>query len=116
MNNNNPTQPFARKVGFFGSVKQLGVTTVSGLNTITIDTVTTATGLTGATAIASTLIREATSIWGNNMLADLHADAEIDAIHREIGNLQQASELDALKAELAKVKATRPVGRPAKAQ
>jgi len=107
------TNPYARKVGFFGSVKQLGVTTISGLNDITIDTVTTATGITGATATISTVAKEAVSIWGDNLLEDLQADQAIDRVHREIAQLQQSSELDALKEVLATAKAKRPVGRPA---
>ena len=113
--NTNTTNPYTRKVGFFGSVKTLGVTTVAGLNQITQDTVTTAVGVTGSTAVASTVLNEAVSIWGESLLEDLRADQSIDRVHREIERLQQESQLDALKTELEAMKAKRPVGRPAKA-
>ena len=104
MSTQTQTNPYARKVGFFGSVKTLGVTTVSGLNQITQDTVTTAVGITGSTAVASTALNEAVNIWGESLIEDLRADQAEDRIHREISRLQQASQLDALKAELAKLK------------
>ena len=106
---------YTRKVGFFGSVKTLGVTTISGLNQITQDTVKTATGISGSTAVASSVMNEAVSIWGESLLEDLRADQAIDRVHREIERLQQSSQLDALKAELEALKSKRPVGRPAKA-
>lgn len=102
--NNNNTTGYTRKIGFFGSVKQLGVTTVSGLNTATIDLVNTATGITGSTAVVSGLIREATTIWGETLLSDLRADQAEDLIHRELGMLQRTAELDMLKAELTKAR------------
>ena len=109
-NNTNPTSGYTRKVGFFGSVKTLGVTTVAGLNTITIDTVNTATGLTGSTAVVSGIIKEATSIWGETLIEDLRADQSEDRILRELDMLQRSSELDALKHQLATEKAKRATG------
>ena len=110
--NENTNNPYQRKVGFFGSVKQLGVTTVSNANKIVIDLGTTTTGITGSTAVASTVLNEAVSIWGESLLEDLRADQQIDRVHREIEQIQQQSQLDALKAELSALKAKRPVGRP----
>lgn len=113
--NTNPNQ-FQRKVGFFGSMKQLGVTTLSGANAVVTDLTTTTVGITGSTAIASTVMREAVGIWGESLLEDLRADQGIDRLHREIERLQQQSQLDALQAELENLKAKRPVGRPRGAQ
>ena len=57
-------------------------------------------------------MNEAVNIWGESLLEDLRSDQQVDRIHREIEQLQQASQLDALKAELEAMKAKRPVGRP----
>ena len=116
--NTNTTNPYARQRGFFGSVKDLGTTTVKGTGLIVNDAVTIATDITGSTATVTGVARSAVGIWGNNLLADLESDAQIDSIHREIQQLHQGSELDALKAELAKAQATaKPKrGRPAKAE
>ena len=112
--NTNTTNPYARQRGFFGSVKDLGTTTVKGTGLVVNDVVTVATDLTGSTATVTGVARQAVGIWGENLLEDLQSDQAIDRIHREIANIQQNSELDALKAELAKVqaKATRGPGRP----
>ena len=103
--NTNNTSTYTRKVGFFGSVKQLGVTTISGANTVTIDIVNTATGITGSTAVVSGIIREATSIWGETLLEDLRADQSEDRIMRELDMLQRTAELDTLKVQLKAEKA-----------
>lgn len=97
-----------RKKGFFGSVKQLGVTTVTGANAIVTDTVTTATGLTGATATVSTVVKEATNIWGANILDDLRFDGEMDSIQRELDREERMAELEAMKERLGKRKPGRP--------
>ena len=103
--NTDTTNQYTRKVGFFGSIKVLGVTTISGANEITKDTVNIATDLTGGTRMVTSVARQAVSIWGEDLLEDLQADQAINRIHREIDKLQQTSELDALKAILAKAKA-----------
>jgi len=105
--NTNTTNPYARKVGIFGSTKQLIVTTVSGLNTATQDSVELLTGITGAGATAGTLLKEATGVWGETILEDLRADQAEDRIIRDMERHHRQAELENLKAELAKVKATK---------
>lgn len=99
--------PYQRKVGFFGSVKQLGVTTVSGINTTVTDSVTIVTGVTGALAVTSTLVKSAVTIWGDDMLEDLQADSQLNRLHRKIDRIQQEAELDALELQLKLAKAKR---------
>jgi len=101
---------YERKVGFFGSIKALGTNTVKGADLVVNDAIGITTDITGGTRVVSTVARQAMSIWGDNLLADLEADKAIDGIHREIASIQQTSELDALKAELAKAKVVQ--GRP----
>ena len=113
-NQTNTTNPYQRQRGFFGSVKDLGTTTVKGTGLVVNDTITIATDITGSTATVTGIARQAVGIWGENILEDLQADQAIDRIHREIAQLQQNSELEALKLELEKAKTKRPVGRPAK--
>ena len=112
--NNQTTNPYTRKTGFFGSVKKLGVTIVSGANDITTDTVGTATNITGATRQVTSIAREAVDIWGETILEDMRADQAEDRIIREMERHHRTAELDNLKTELAKVKSTNPVGRPKK--
>ncbi len=106
MNNNTTetTNPYARQRGFFGSVKDLGTTSIKGTGLVVNDAITITTDITGSTATITGVARSAISIWGNNLLADLESDAQIDGIHREIQQLHQANELTALKAELSKAK------------
>ena len=98
------TTGYTRKVGFFGSIKKLGTTTVNGANDVVIDTIGITTDLTGGTRIVTSVAREAVGIWGEDLLEDLQADREIARIHRQIDNIQQQAELEALQAELAKHK------------
>ncbi len=114
MNEAQQTNPYARQRGFFGSVKDLGTTTVKGTGLVVSDVVTVATDITGSTATITGVGRQAVSIWGENLLEDLQADQAIDRVHREIASLQQNSELTALKEELAKAKTSPKRGRPAK--
>ena len=104
---------YERQRGFFGSVKDLGTTTVKGTGLVVNDTIKVTTDFTGATAVISGVVKSAVNIWGENLLEDLEADRAIDRVHREIAQLQQTSELDALRAELAKAQAKKPAGRPA---
>jgi hypothetical protein len=103
---------YQRKVGFFGSVKQLGVTTISGANDVTIDIVGITTDLTGGTRMVTSVARQAIGIWGEDLLEDLQSDREVNRIHRQIDRIQQEASLDALRAQLSKAQASRPVGRP----
>ncbi len=113
-----PVNPYQRERGFFGSTKDLGTSVVKGTSLVVNDAVGIATDLTGSTRTITGVARSAVGIWGNNLLADLESDAQIDGIHREIQQLHQSNELDALKAELAKAKANvKPKrGRPTKAE
>ena len=52
--NTQTTNPYARQRGFFGSVKDLGTTTVKGTGLVVNDVVTIATDVTGSTATGST--------------------------------------------------------------
>ena len=104
-NNTNTTTGYQRKVGLFGSVRKLGVTTIAGANAVVIDTVGITTDITGATRITTSVAKSAVAIWGENLLEDLESDREIDRMHREIERTQQSAELDKLKAQLAEAKA-----------
>lgn len=106
---------YERPRGFFGSVKDLGTNTVKGTNLVVNDAIGITTDLTGATRVVSTVAKQAIGIWGENLLEDLQSDQAIDRVHREISQIQQQSELDTLKTELAKAKTT-PRGRPRKAK
>lgn len=110
MNKQEQTIGYTRKVGFFGSIKQLGVTTISGANDVTIDMVGITTDLTGGTRMVTSVARQAIGIWGEDLLEDLESDRQINRLHREIDRIQQNSELEALQAELAKRKVGRPAG------
>ena len=101
MENNTNTTGYQRKVGLFGSIRKLGVTTIAGANDVVIDTIGVATDLTGSCRIGSSVVKASASIWGENLLEDLEADREIDRMHRQIERLQQKAELDRLKAQLA---------------
>jgi len=107
MNNQQPQQPtYQRKVGLFGSIKKLGVTTVAGANNIVVDAIGVATDVTGSARVGTSLLRTASTLWGNDLIADLENDARVNALHREIELEQQKAELDNLKAVLARAKAT----------
>ena len=93
---------YTRKVGFFGSIKKLGTTAVSGVNDVTIDVIGVTTNITGSARQISGIARQAVDIWGEDLLEDLNNDREIARAHREIDKIQQQAELTALKAELAK--------------
>jgi len=111
---NNQTQTgYQRKVGFFGSVKNLATSTVTGTGLVLNDTVSTATAISGSIADIATVGRQASNIFTANLLEDLEADREIDRIHRQLDSLQQHAELEALKLQLEKARAKNPVGRPA---
>lgn len=110
----NQTNTYQRKVGFFGSVKKLGVTTISGANDIVTDSVTFTTNVTGSAVTVSAVAREAIDIWGADLIEDLQSDSQLNRLHREIERIQQQSEVDALKGQLEKAKDKKPVGRPAK--
>lgn len=103
-NSTQATSGYTRKVGFFGSIKTLGVTTISGANNVTIDLVGIATDLTGGTRMVTQVARQAIGIWGEDLLEDLESDRQISRMHRQIDQLQQKAELDALTAVLAKAK------------
>jgi len=105
-NETNPTpNPYQRQRGFFGSLKDLGTTSIKSTNVVLDDAFGVTTDITGATRTVSSVAKSAVGIWGTNLLADLASDSEIDSVHREIQMLHQKSELDGLKAELAKMKA-----------
>ena len=102
MNENNTYQ---RKTGFFGSVKQLGVTTISGANDVTQSVVNSTVNATAVVETATSIINKATTLWGNDLLADLEADAQMNGLHREIETIQQQNELDTLKLRIAEMRA-----------
>ena len=109
---NNQTQTgYTRKVGFFGPVKNLATSTVTGTGLVLNDTVSTATAISGSISDIAQVGRQASNIFTQNLLEDLEADREIDRIHRELDSLQQHSELEALKLQLAKAQAIRPANK-----
>ena len=105
---------YQRKVGFFGSVKQLGVTTVSGANQVTQSLVNSTVNTTAVVETTTAIVNQAVTLWGNDLLEDLQADARINAVHREIESVQQNHELDALKAKLVQAKKPRATRRTTK--
>lgn len=106
MNNNQSTEtPYARKVGFFGSVKKLGVTTVAGANDVVQNGTTMLVQTTDIGVTITSIASKATTLWGQDLIADLEADAVMNGLHREIETIQQTSELDTLKARIAEMKA-----------
>ena len=100
---------YQRKPGFFGSVKTLGVTVVTGANDLTISTVNSATNVVGGVEQVTAVGREAIDIWGETLLEDMRADQEEDRILREMDRHNRTAELENLKTELARVKSTTPV-------
>lgn len=102
-----PENTYQRKVGFFGSVKQLGVTTVGGANQVTQSLVNSTVNTTAVLETTTGIVNEAVTLWGNDLIQDLQADAEINAIHREIEAVQQNHELTSLRTKLAEAKKPR---------
>jgi len=102
MENQQTTSGYTRKVGFFGSIKKLGTTTVNGANDVVIDTIGITTDITGGTRMVTTVARQAIGIWGEDLLEDLESDRAISRMHRKIDQIQQQAELSALEAVLAK--------------
>ena len=97
---------YQRKVGFFGSVKQLGVTTVSGANEVTQSVVNSTVNTTAVLETTTAIVNKAVTLWGNDLIKDLEYDAEINSLHREIEKIQQQSELDTLRDRIAKMRTT----------
>ena len=98
-------EPYQRKTGFFSSVKQLGVTTISGANQVTQSLVNSTVNTTSVVETSTSIINKAVTLWGNDLLQDLEADSVLNSLHREIENIQQQSELDTLKARIAEMRA-----------
>ena len=98
-------ETYQRKTGFFGSVKQLGVTTVSGANQVTQSLVNSTVNTTAVVETTTAIVNKAVTLWGSDLLADLEADSVLNSLHREIETIQQQSELDTLKDRIAQMRA-----------
>lgn len=106
MNNEQTSETgYQRKTGFFGSVKRLGVTTVAGANDVVQNGTTMLVQTTDIGVTITSIASKATTLWGQDLIADLEADATLNSLHREIEAIQQTSELDTLKARIAQMKA-----------
>ena len=97
---------YTRKVGLFGQAKQLGTTILSGSTNVVADVATLASNTTGSAVLISAVAHKAIDIWGKDLIEDLENDSVVNRMHRELDQLQQSHHLEALRAQLAKAKAT----------
>jgi hypothetical protein len=101
-----PEYTYVRKVGIFGHAKNLGVTVISGTTSVVADLATLASNTTGSAVLVSAVAHKAVDIWGKDLIEDLENDSVVNRMHRELDQLQQSHHLEALRAQLAKAKAT----------